>query len=445
MKLDARFANLPIPQPKQTEAAALKQRLRRLGLQAIGRTLPKSRPAPTTDTKKKLIPPPSRSPRSQTLFGNEGGRLRKILLIRPDHLGDLLFLTPALRYLRNLLPKAHLTLLLGPWGEALMRGNPHLDEILTCRFPGFTRQPKPSLWQPYQYLQEQAELLRPHNFDQAIILRFDHWWGAWLAAAAGIPQRIGYAIPEVIPFLTNPLPYLNNRHEVEQNWRLAHFAWSRGTLPIIETWSNAETIGPLEFFISPEEEAWAKDFLQEDKGRRANDKGQGTNDKEQIIIHPGAGAAVKLWRETAWAELAQRLSDERNCRIIFSGGPTERDLCQRIAGQVLPKPLVVAGETSLGELAALMSRASLVIGPDTGPLKLAAAVGTPTLQLYGPVDPLKFGPWGNPQRHRIVTANLPCQPCNAIAYSPQETEAHFCVRGLSLQSVLTQAIDLLAD
>ncbi len=413
--LDPAYAHLPPPRPKQSSpGAATKQQLRRAGLRIIGRIVKK---------------PPLTLHRSQ-----------KILLIRPDHLGDLLFLTPALRYLRSLLPKAHLTLLLGPWGEAVMRNNPHLNEILTCRFPGFTRQPKPSLWQPYQYLQEQAELLRPHNFDQAIILRFDHWWGAWLAAAADIPQRIGYAVPEVVPFLTNPLPYLNNRHEVEQNWRLAHFAWSRETLPITKTWSNAETIGPLEFFISPEEEAWVEKWLFSNQLSALSPQPSAF-----VVIHPGAGAAVKLWREEAWAQLAQRLSDERNCRIILSGGPAERNLCQRIAGQVWPKPLVAAGETSLGALAALMSRASLVIGPDTGPLKLAAAVGTPTLQLYGPVDPLKFGPWGNPQRHRIVTANLSCQPCNAISYSPQETKAHFCVRGLSLQSVLTQAINLLAD
>ncbi|OQY31622.1 MAG: hypothetical protein B6243_08320 [Anaerolineaceae bacterium 4572_5.2] len=423
VNLDARFAGLPVPQPKQTKAKAWKQRLRLLGLQAIGKTLPKARPASTSDA-------------------------RKILLIRPDHLGDLLFLTPTLRYLRTLLPKAHLTLLLGPWGEALMRGNPHLDEILSCQFPGFTRQPKPSVWQPYQYLQEQAALLRPHNFDQAVILRFDHWWGAWLAAAANIPQRIGYATPEVIPFLTDPLPYRSNRHEVEQNWRLAHFAWS-GEVTNDERRTTksryTESIGPLEFFISPEEQAWAEKWLVSGQPSAAIRHSSLVTRHSLVVIHPGAGATVKLWRERAWAELAQRLSDERNCRIIFSGGPAERDLCQRIAGQVSPKPMVAAGETSLGELAALMRRASLVIGPDTGPLKLAAAVGTSTLQLYGPVDPLKFGPWGGSQRHRIVTANLPCQPCNAISYSPQEAEAHFCARGLSLQSVLTEALDLLSD
>ena len=427
--LDARFANLPVPQPKQTKAAALKQRLRRLGLEAKGHTLPKLRPAaPTADTP-------------------------KILLIRPDHLGDLLFLTPALRYLRSLLPKAHLTLLLGPWGEAVMRGNPHLDEILTCRFPGFTRRPKPSLWQPYQYLQEQAALLRPLNFDQAIIFRFDHWWGAWLAAAAAIPRRIGYAIPEVTPFLTHSLPYLDNRHEVEQNWQLARFAAcdagdaggvpspsSSGRTPTDNGQRITDKIGPLEFFISPQEDAWAEKWLSD-----LSPSSFRLPPSAFVILHPGAGAAVKLWRERAWAELAQRLNDEHNCRIILSGGPAERDLCRRIAEQVSPKPLLAAGETSLGKLAALMNRASLVIGPDTGPLKLAAAVGTPTLQLYGPVDPLKFGPWGTPQRHRLVTANLPCQPCNAIAYSPQEAEAHFCVRGLSLQSVLSQAIELLPD
>ena len=93
-------------------------------------------------------------------------RRAKILLIRPDHLGDLLFLTPALRYLLSLLPDAHIGLMVGPWGKGVMEHNPNLDELLICEFPGFTRQSKPSLWQPYRYLLQQARQLRHGGLDQ---------------------------------------------------------------------------------------------------------------------------------------------------------------------------------------------------------------------------------------------------------------------------------------
>ena len=132
---------------------------------------------------------------------------RRILVIRPDHLGDLLFATPALHLLRASLPDAHIAALVGPWGEAVLAGNPDIDELLTCPFPGFTRQPKSNPLAPYRLLQAEAQRLAALDFDLALVLRFDHWWGAWLAAAAGIPQRLGYAIDEVaaVPDAGDPL------------------------------------------------------------------------------------------------------------------------------------------------------------------------------------------------------------------------------------------------
>ncbi len=137
-----------------------------------------------------------------------GGPPQRILVIRPDHLGDLLFTTPALHYLRSQYPQAHIAALIGPWGEAVLAGNSDVDEILTLPFPGFTREPKGGALAPYALLQEEAQRLAAGRFDLALILRFDHWWGAWLAAAAGIPRRIGYDIDEVRPFVTQAEPHL---------------------------------------------------------------------------------------------------------------------------------------------------------------------------------------------------------------------------------------------
>jgi len=142
---------------------------------------------------------------------------RSILLIRPDHLGDMLFLTPGLHALRQALPAARITLLGGPWGVEAVRHNPDLNAIETCVFPGFERQPKESGLAPYRLLSATGRVLRGADYDAAVILRFDHWWGAWLAAAAGIPRRIGYDWPETRSFLTQALPYRSDRHEVEQN------------------------------------------------------------------------------------------------------------------------------------------------------------------------------------------------------------------------------------
>ena len=405
--LESDFADLSPPISKRQPAWSLKRRLRRQLLRLAGL----------------LQPRPGIRPRRS-----------KILLIRPDHLGDLLFLTPALRYLRTLLPEAHLSLLVGPWGRAVMENSPYLDQLLVCHFPGFTRQPKPSFWQPYRYLAEQAKQLRAGQFDMAIVLRFDHWWGAWLAAAAGIPHRFGYDIPEVAPFLTDPLPYLAGRHEVEQNWRLIHYAWSLGSLPIIEDWSDREIMGELAFSVPETERAWAKQWLQ---GHQL------LIERPLVIIHPGAGAPVKLWRSEAWAVLAQKLIDQYRCQIILSGGPDEVELCHCIAGLISPVPPISAGQTSLAQLAGLMAEATLAVGSDTGPLKLAAAVGTPTVELYGPVAAQKFGPWGPPAKNRYLTSGLSCIACDHLDYQATELAHHFCVRGLSVEWVLREVVDLL--
>jgi heptosyltransferase-2/heptosyltransferase-3 len=120
---------------------------------------------------------------------------RNVLLIRPDHLGDVLFLTPGLRAIREAMPGARITLMVGPWSADVVRDNPDADAILTCPFPGFERQSRTSAVAPYRLLADTARRLRQAAFDTAVALRFDHWWGAWLAAEAA-SRAIGYDTPE---------------------------------------------------------------------------------------------------------------------------------------------------------------------------------------------------------------------------------------------------------
>ena len=401
--LDPAFSHLTPPQPNPSTQTNLKPWLRLQGLKAVGSFIHNSQ---------------SPIPNSQLI--------KHLLLIRPDHLGDLLFLTPTLRFLREKLPHTHITLMVGPWGQAIFQNNPYVDGLLLCDFPGFTRRPKESPWYPYRYLLAQAQILRQHNFDTALILRFDHWWGAWLAAQSHIPRRLGYDIPAVKPFLSQVIPYIDKRHEVEQNWQLAQSLLSS---------EQTHAPGPLEFFYPDEAKIEVLAWLASQNV---------SADERLFVLHPGAGAKVKLWREAAWIELGQRLLNKYGGPLVLSGGPDEVDLCNRVASQ-LPsaQTKVAAGQFNLIQLAALLAQAELVIGPDTGPLKLAAAVGSKTLQLYGPVSALKFGPWGQKNQQSFITAGLPCLPCNRLDYGPDELQSHFCVRGLSVEAVWAEIQSLL--
>lgn len=342
----------------------------------------------------------------------------RILLIRPDHLGDLLFTTPAFRLLREAFPQARITYLIGPWSKAVIEHNPYVDEIALCPFPGFTRQEKRSLIAPYVTLLQHARQLRQRDFDLAIVLRFDHWWGALLAYLAGIPHRVGYDIAEVRPFLTDIVPYSSGRHEVEQNLALVEQVASRKLQ--VERAS-------LGFNLTAEDEAFAEGYLAE----------HGVGDGDLLIgIHPGAGAPVKLWRNEAWAQVADTLAQRHEAKVILSGSAEEVPLCRAIAEGMATQPIVAAGETSLGELAAIMARCRLVLGVDSGPLHLAVALGTPTVHLFGPVDSRAFGPWGDPARHIVVTSDMDCIPCNRLDYAPAELHRHPCVRNITVEQVL---------
>ena len=348
-------------------------------------------------------------------------RSPSVALIRPDHLGDLLFTTPAIRLLREAFPQARITYLVGPWSRAVIENNPHVDEIALCPFPGFTRQKKQSVSEPYVILLRYARQLRQQGFDLAIILRFDHWWGALLAYLAGIPNRVGYDIAEVRPFLTDVVPYSSGRHEVEQNLALVEG---------VSGFGFRVSGCPLEFYSTAEDVVFAKGYLA----------GHGVEDGDLLVgIHPGAGAQVKLWRNEAWAQVADALAQRYEAKVILTGSAEETLLCRAIADEMTTKPIVAAGETSLGGLAAIMARCRLVIGVDSGPLHLAVALSAPTVHLFGPVDSRAFGPWGDPANHIVVTSDnsrMDCIPCNRLDYAPAELHQHPCVRNITVEQVL---------
>jgi heptosyltransferase-2/heptosyltransferase-3 len=361
---------------------------------------------------------PSPSPWQGEGRRSEGQRF---LLIRPDHLGDLLCLTPALKFLRERLPSAHITALVGPWGKPVLANNPHLDDVQTLKFPGFTRRPKSSPLAPYQLLFATAQTIRTQRFDTAIILRNDHWWGAWLAALARIPRRIGYDVAETKPFINEVVRYEKGRHEVAQNVRLMARA-----VNMLEPEVTPPAF-PLEFPITRADEAAAQKILHE----------HGIAPGERFaILQAGSGAAVKLWRDEGFARIAEALHERWRLRVVIVGGADEQRLVERIRTQARAPIISLAGQTTLTQLAALFARAPIAIGTDSGPMHLAVAMNTPSVHLFGPVSAQQFGPWGEPSRHIVITSGLSCIACNRLDYSDTEVPAHPCVRLITEQQIL---------
>lgn len=349
---------------------------------------------------------------------------RRVLVIKPDHLGDLLLLTPALRLLRQQLPAAELTLLVGPWGRAAVDHNPDLTAVVTCAFPGFTRAASPGLLQPYALLLKTALLVRAGRFDAALIARDDHWWGALLAHLAGIRRRVGFAVPEVAPFLTDALPHTFARHVTTQG------------IALVEALTGQPAHDQLAARapISSADQQWADRWL------RSN--GIDPADASPIVaIHPGSGGAAKLWSSQHWAEVADAL--HRRGPVVLTGGPDEHELVRAIALRMQRPPLQLVGASTIGQLAALYRRCGLVVGVDSGPLHLAAATGVPTIALFGPGDQQRFGPWGDPRRQVVLRSGLWCSPCGVLTECPRGTAPSECMALIPAEQVVSAAQALL--
>jgi len=128
-----------------------------------------------------------------------------------------------------------------------------------------------------------------------------------------------------------------------------------------------------------------------------------------LVLHPGARWASKLWPAAYWARLADWLSREKNLAVVITGSPGDRALAGQICGQMQDKAWNLTGRTSLQELAGIMQKARLAVTADTGPMHLAAALGTRVVAIFGPTAPGRTGPFG--AGHRVVRLGLACSPC----------------------------------
>ena len=338
----------------------------------------------------------------------------RLLIIRPDHLGDMLLTTPAIQAIKRGRPEFSIHVLCGPWCAELLANFDEIDQALTLPFPGFRRGGSGRV-NPWKLALQSAGKLRRIGYDSAIIMRPDHWWGALLAKLAGIGQRIGYDLPGVAPFLTDSRQ-LEHQHVVEQNLRLAEML----------TVESPDDSIKLEFPLQDAD----RDFINL---RLA--EWQIASDKPLICIHPGSGAPSKLWSNEKWAAAADALAREYDAAVVLTGTAGEAAIAYDIAAK-MSTAAIHAGSTSLGQLAALYRRSLAVLGPDSGAMHIAAAVGAPTVTLFGPADPIAFAPWGDSGRHRVVVSDIACRPCRILEWRDDAMENHPCVREITVGQVV---------
>ena len=344
-----------------------------------------------------------------------GGDSQRLLIIRPDHLGDVLLSTPAIQALKRCSPQTSIHALCGDWSAPVLANYPEIDRVLTIPFPGFQRGERTAN-SPWRLAMQTARMLREFGYGAAIVMRPDHWWGALVTHLAGISRRIGYDVGNVAPFLTEVFQ-LEDGHAIEQNMRL------------VESWTGEVERGAIELRFQPQPAD--HDFI-ETKLRQW----QLPRQRALICIHPGSGMNSKIWRGGKWAAAADAIATQYQAAIIFTGTASESPLIHDIAARMKVDAALIAGPTTIGQLAALYQRSAAVLGSDSGAMHLAAAVHTPTVTLFGPADPAEFAPWGDSHRHAVVVSSIGCRPCRILDWDDDDPGCHPCLSDISVEQVL---------
>ena len=306
----------------------------------------------------------------------------RILVVRTDRIGDVLLSTPVLSVLREQHADCRIAMLVSPYAADAVEGHPALDEVIIDEQSGRHRGPTGF----FRLIGD----LRGRRFDAVLVLHPT----ARLALAcrlAGIPVRIGTGY-RAYGFLFNRKVYEHRKdarkHEVEYNLAMARALFD-----------GAGEAAP-QIHVS---EA-ARRAVEERKRRWRVVPGD-----PLVLLHPGSGGSARNWPAECFAELAARLS-RGGVRVVVTGSADERDLVERVAGSLPESVIRVAGELDIRELAALLQTSTLCVTNSTGPLHVAAAVGTPAVALFCPIkpcSPTRWGPYGGD--HDVLMPEVP--PC----------------------------------
>ena len=306
----------------------------------------------------------------------------RILVVKLDHLGDVLLATPVFSNLRRAYPNAELHALTGAWSRVVLEKHPDVSKVIQYNSPAFCRTGQPtSLKQTFQLYRE----LGRQKYDLTVELRGD-WRTVWFAFLRLTPKRLDRAALQVGSKLGSV--QFTGAHETTRNLDVL----KRSGIPI----PFQTTI----FSVTAEDKKWASDFLATHRIDR---------ERPLIAIHPGSPIELKRWLPERYAKLADWLIAQKGAQILFVGVKDEIQIITEIQALMQVESISIAGETTLTQLASILHRCNVFIGNDSGPMHLAAAVGIQTIGLYGPGDPTRFGPVG--EKCQTIRMKPDCPPC----------------------------------
>lgn len=303
--------------------------------------------------------------------------MKRILVVHTGGgLGDVLLSTPVLQALHHAWPEAELDFICARSTAPALRGNPHLRELIVFEGRKAPRLPGEALrW---------AQKLKQRSYDAALVLWSATGW-AWTLWLAGIPIRVGQGSRLAYSFL------YTHRVRVRSEHGDTHSHWTDILLDYVRALGLDPPTPEVTYVLPPDAEQTAASLIPPGEG-------------PLIGFHTGKGIPLEpgRWPVAAFATWARALEEELGARLVFTGGPGEVDLVAEVVRLADSQGLNLAGSTDLPTLAAVARQCQVFVCPDSGPMHLAAAVGTPVVGIYALEEdfPQRWAPFGT--RHRIV-------------------------------------------
>jgi heptosyltransferase-2 len=340
--------------------------------------------------------------------------IKRIVVRTPTWVGDAVMSLPALHELRRMFPAAHITLACHPGMADIFTESDFGDEILAAERGTFP-------------VIKNARAWRQRQFDLAVLFQnaFAAAMTAWLA---GVPLRAGYDTDRRGSLLTTAIPLPAWKDERHESFYYLNVVAELGRALFGNSFIAENQPSPS-LKVSPERREAAVSLINK-AGAQAG--------KPLAVLCPGSvNSRAKRWPPERYAELADRLA-ESELNVVLIGSPAELDVSTEVSSRARHKPMVLTGKTTIAEAVAIISIADVLITNDTGPAHIGAALGTPTLVIFGPTNPLTTYPLS--PAAAIIRHPPDCAPC-MLRDCPID---HRCMTAIAAQEVFDRAKAILA-
>ena len=340
--------------------------------------------------------------------------MKRILITRTDRIGDVVLSLPAIKAARKAFPDAYIAVMTQSRISDILKGNPYIDEVIIY---DKNKKHKGAL-KSFNFI----KWLRSKKFDMVLNLHTTKRINL-LCFLAGIPRRIGYARGKADFLLTDRIKYAKKsgeKHEAEYSLDiLRHIGINpEYSLPFI--------------YVQNEDEKKSAEMLAS-LGIK--------NGERFIILHPGASCLSKMWPLENFAKLGDMLMENLKMKVMINLAPDQAGLGKKVRDIMRNKPVLFCDQTTLGELAALFKKASLVISNDSGPAHIAAGVETPVISIFGRnqkgLSPVRWRPLGD--KAKAMHKDVGCIVC--LAHNCKK--GFLCLREITAEEVFKEAKKLL--